>query len=153
MAQLQRITPFLWFDGQAEAAANFYVSIFPDSRIVSIAPLAEGPAKGSAIVEFVLSGQQFTALDGGPMFQFSPAISFVVHCENQEEIDHYWERLSENGVRQPCGWVQDQFGVSWQTVPVQLGALLAANGAEVMQVLLTMERIDLSRLESAARGE
>ena len=153
MAELQKITPFLWFDGQAQEASELYVSLFPDSRIASSTPLEAGPAEGAALVSFVLAGQEFTALDGGPMFQFSPAISFVVNCETQEEMDHFWEGLSEGGEKQQCGWLRDRFGVSWQVVPVQLGALLEANPEAVMSALLEMERIDLAALESAARGE
>ena len=153
MAEFQKITPFLWFDGRAHEAAELYVSLFPDSRIISSSPLPSGPAEGAAIVSFVLAGQEFTALDGGPVFQFSPAISFVVNCESQEEMDHFWEALSEGGVREPCGWLRDKFGVSWQIVPVQLSELLEANPKRVMAALLEMERIDLAKLESAARGE
>ena len=153
MAEFQKITPFLWFDGRAEEAARFYVGLFPDARIVSSAPLSGGPAEGAALVSFMLAGQEFTALDGGPMFQFSPAISFVVNCETQEELDHFWYGLSEGGVKEPCGWLRDKFGVSWQIVPVQLGALLEANPEKVMGALLEMERIDLAKLELAARGE
>ena len=121
MAEFQKITPFLWFDGQAQEAADLYVSLFPNSRIVSSAPLETGPAEGAALVSFILAGQEFTALDGGAMFQFSPAISFVVNCESQEEIDHFWRGLSEGGVKEQCGWLRDRFGVSWQIVPTQLG--------------------------------
>ena len=153
MAELQKITPFLWFDGQAEAAAELYVSLFPDSRIVRSSPLEAGPGEGAAIVSFVLAGQEFTALDGGPVFQFSPAISFVVNCDSQAEIDHFWEGLSEGGEREQCGWLRDRFGVSWQIVPVQLSALLEANPDAVMSALMEMEKIDLAALESAARGE
>ena len=153
MAEVQKITPFLWFDRQAQEAAEMYVSLFPESRIVSSSPLEGGPATGAALVSFVLAGQEFTALDGGPLYQFSPAISFVVNCENQEEIDHFWEGLSAGGGKEQCGWLKDRFGVSWQIVPVQLGALLEANPERVMNALLRMERIDLAALESAARGE
>ncbi len=153
MAELQKITPFLWFDGQAREASELYVSLFPDSRIVSSTPLESGPAEGAALVSLVLAGQEFTALDGGPMFQFSPAISFVVNCETQEEMDHFRDGLSEGGEQQQCGWLRDRFGVSWQVVPVQLGALLEANPEAVMSALLEMGRIDLAALESAARGE
>lgn len=153
MAELQKITPFLWFDGQAREASELYVSLFPDSRIVSSSPLPSGPAEGAAIVSFVLAGQEFTALDGGPMFQFSPAISFMVNCDTQEEMDHFWQGLSEGGQKQQCGWLQDKFGVSWQIVPVRLEALLEANPEGVMNALLQMKRIDLAALESAARGE
>ncbi len=152
MAELQKITPFLWFDGQAEAAAELYVSLFPDSRIVRSSPLEAGPAEGAAIVSFVLAGQGFTALDGGPVFQFSPAISFVINCDSQAEIDHFWEGLSEGGEKEQCGWLRDRFGVSWQVVPVQLEALLEANPEGVMSALMEMGKIDLAALESAARG-
>ena len=127
MAQVQKITPFLWFDGQAVAAAELYVSLFPDSRIVSRTALEAGPAEGSALVSFVLAGQEFTALDGGPVFQFSRAISFVVGCNSQAEIDHFWEGLSKGGEKEQCGWLRDRFGLSWQIVPVQLEALMEAN--------------------------
>ncbi|KKZ14149.1 MAG: 3-demethylubiquinone-9 3-methyltransferase [Candidatus Synechococcus spongiarum 15L] len=153
MAEFQKITPFLWFDGRAQEAAALYVSLFPDSRVVSISPLEAGPAEGAALVSLVLAGQEFTALDGGPMFQFSPAISFVVNCETQEEIDHYWQGLSEGGTSEQCGWLKDKFGVSWQIVPAALGDLMEANPEPVMTALLSMEKIDLAALESAARGE
>ena len=153
MAELQKITPFLWFDGRAQEAADLYVSLFPDSRIVSSSPLSGGPAEGAALVSFVLAGQQFTALDGGPMFQFSPAISFVVNCEDQRELDHFWEGLSEGGVEEPCGWLRDKFGVSWQVIPAQLGSLLEANPEAVMAALLQMGKIDLAALEAAAGKE
>lgn len=153
MAELQKITPFLWFDGRAQEAADFYVSLFPNSRILSSAPLPGGPGKGAALVSFILAGQQFTALDGGPMFQFSPAISFVVNCESQEELDHFWAGLSEGGVEEQCGWLRDKFGVSWQVVPVQLGGLLEANPEAVVAALLPMKKIDLGALEAAASKE
>ena len=153
MAELQKITPFLWFDGRAQEAAEFYVSLFPESRITSSSPLPGGPAEGAALVNFVLSGQSFTSLDGGPMFQFSPAISFVVACETQEELDHFWFGLSDGGAQQPCGWVEDRFGVSWQITPARLESLIAANPERVMEALLQMQRIDLSALEVAAYGE
>lgn len=153
MPEFQKITPFLWFDGRAQEAAEFYVSLFPDSRILSSSPLSSGPAEGAALVSFVIAGQEFTALDGGPMFQFSPAISFVVNCESQEELDHFWFGLSRDGSQQQCGWLEDKFGVSWQITPVQLGALLEANPDKVMTALLEMHRIDLAKLEAAARGE
>ena len=153
IADFQKITPFLWFDGGAREAAELYVSLFPNSRIVSNAPLNSGPAEGSALVSFILAGQQFTALDGGPTFQFSPAISFVVNCDNQEELDHFWEGLSEGGKQEQCGWLQDKFGVSWQIVPGKLGELLEANPSEVMSALLEMTKIDLAALEAAAQRE
>ena len=153
MAELQKITPFLWFDGRAQEAADFYVSLFPDSRVLSSSSLAGGPAEGAALVSFVLAGQQFTALDGGPMFQFSPAISFVVNCDDQQELDHFWEGLSQGGVEEPCGWLRDKFGVSWQVVPAQLASLLEAYPEAVMDALLQMGKIDLGVLEAAAGKE
>lgn len=153
MAELQKITPFLWFDGQAQEAAELYVSLFPGSRILSSAPLPAGPAEGSALVSFVLAGQQFTALDGGPMFRFTPAISFAVHCDDQSELDHFWEGLSQGGNQERCGWLRDRFGVSWQIVPSKLGELLEASPEGVMDALLPMTRIDLATLEAAARRE
>ena len=153
MAEMQKITPFLWFDGQAQEAAELYVSLFPDSRIVSSSPLQAGPAEGAAVVSFVLAGQEFTALDGGPMFRFSPAISFVVNCDSQAEIDHFWEGLADGGAKEQCGWLRDRFGVSWQIVPTQLWPLLNASPERVMAAVLEMEKIDLAVLESAARGE
>lgn len=152
MAGLQKITPFLWYDGQALEAVRHYVSLFPDSRIESSDPLQAGPGEGASIVSFVLAGQQFTALDGGPMYQFSPAISFVVNCESQAEIDHYYDGLAEGGVQEQCGWVRDKYGVTWQIVPVQLAELLEADADRVMAALMGMEKIDLAMLESAARG-
>jgi predicted 3-demethylubiquinone-9 3-methyltransferase (glyoxalase superfamily) len=128
---LQKITPFLWFDDQAEAAAKFYTSIFKNSRIGSVARYDEeaakvaGRPKGSVMtVAFELDGQEFTALNGGPLFKFTEAISFVVNCETQEEVDHFWERLSAGGQEVQCGWLKDRFGVSWQVVPAVLAEML-----------------------------
>ncbi len=153
MAEFQKIVPLLWFDGDAQKAVEFYVSLFPDSKIVSSSPLPTGPAQGAPIVSFILAGQEFTALDGGPMFKFSPAISFVVNCESQEEIDHFWEGLSGGGVKEQCGWLRDKFRVSWKIVPVQLGTLMEANPEKVMTAVLEMVKINVAKLESAARGE
>ena len=151
MADIQKITPFLWFDGRAKQAAEFYAAAFRNSRILGVSQLSGGPAEGAQIVSFELDGQEFTALDGGPMFQFSPAISFVVNCETQDEVDHFWERLSEDGEKEMCGWVKDKFGVSWQVVPVQLGELMSnpSTSAAVMESLLTMQKIDISQLQAA----
>src|SRR5437867_4797698 len=118
--RIQRITPFLWFDYQAEEAAKFYTSVFEDSRITGIAHYGDtGPGpKGSAMtVAFELAGQSFTALNGGPLFKFSEAISFQVNCDNQDEIDHFWSKLSQGGEEGPCGWLKDKFGLSWQIIP------------------------------------
>ena len=152
MAITERISPFLWFDGQATEAARFYVDIFPNSEILEVAPLPGGPAESNAMVMFRLDGQSFTALDGGPEFQFTPAISFVVQCEGQGEVDYYWDRLTAGGVAEQCGWLRDRFGVSWQVIPVDLGPLLAENPAAVMAAILEMEKIDLAALERAGRG-
>src|SRR5437879_229929 len=124
---MQKITPFLWFDHQAEEAMNFYVSIFPNSRVVGVSHYGdEGPGpKGTVMVaNFELDGQEFMALNGGPQFTFSPAISFVVNCEMQEEVDRFWEKLSQGGQTNRCGWLTDKYGVSWQVVPTILGKLM-----------------------------
>ncbi len=153
---MQKITPFLWFDNQAEEAALFYTSIFKASKIGTIARYGdEGPGpKGSAMtVSFQLLGLEFTALNGGPVFTFSPAISFVVHCESQVEVDHYWESLSAGGQEEQCGWLKDKFGVSWQIVPVILFELLQDKDAEkarrVTQAMLKMVKLDIAQLERA----
>src|SRR6266403_2455178 len=124
---MQKITPFLWFDNNAEEAANFYVSIFKNSKVVSIARYGDaGPGpKGTVMtVAFQIEGQEFVALNGGPLFKFNEAISFVVNCETQGEIDEFWEKLSEGGEKSRCGWLKDKFGLSWQVVPTVLGEML-----------------------------
>ena len=153
---MKKITPFLWFDGRAEEAANFYTAIFPNSKIVSMTRSGEaGPGpKGSVMsATFELQGQEFIALNGGPMFKFSPAISFFVHCETQEEVDHFWEKLSEGGEKQRCGWLRDKFGVSWQVVPTVLSQLLQNQDAEkskrVMNAMLQMDKLDIASLKRA----
>lgn len=149
-----KITPFLWYDGDAETAARLYVSLFPNSRILSVNPLGSGSAERAALVEFELDGIPFTALDGGPMHKFSPAVSFVVSCESQEEIDHYWHGLLEGGgVEEQCGWLRDRFGLSWQIVPAELPQLMERAAGPVMDALLGMVRIDLERLRQAAGSE
>jgi predicted 3-demethylubiquinone-9 3-methyltransferase (glyoxalase superfamily) len=153
---MQKITPFLWFDGKAEEAANFYVSIFKNSKIGDAMRYGEaGPGpKGSVMsVNFQLDGQDFIALNGGPQFQFSPAISFFVKCEIQEEVDHYWEKLSAGGKKIQCGWLQDKFGISWQIVPAALGKMLGdkdgRKAKNVMQAMLKMEKLDIAKLKAA----
>ena len=153
---MKKITPFLWFDGKAEEAANFYTATFPNSKIVSMTRSGEaGPGpKGSVMsATFELQGQEFIALNGGPMFNFSPAISFFVPCETQEEVDHFWEKLSEGGEKQRCGWLKDKFGVSWQIVPTVLGQLLQDKDAEkskrVMNAMLQMDKLDIASLKRA----
>lgn len=157
---MQKITPFLWFNDQAEAAANFYCSVFKNAKTLNISRYGEGgPApKGTVmVVRFQLDGQEFLALNGGPQFTFSPAISFVVNCQTQEEVDELWERLSEGGTTQQCGWLQDQFGISWQIVPTALGELMSdpdpVKSQRVMQAMLQMEKIDIAGLRRAYAGQ
>ncbi|MYD73317.1 MAG: VOC family protein, partial [Chloroflexi bacterium] len=126
MTPLQKITPYLWYDHDAQAAVDLYVSLFPNSRVISVERIPSGPGEDGAIVEFELDGQRMTAFDGGPMFKFSEAVSFVVSCETQEEIDHYWHGLSEGGEQQQCGWLKDPYGLSWQIVPAALAERIAA---------------------------
>ena len=157
---MQKITPFLWFDGKAEEAANFYTSIFKNSKVGRIRRYGEaGPgAKGSAMsATFELEGQEFIALNGGPQFTFSPAISFFVNCETQEEVDEFWDKLSEGGKKNRCGWLQDKFGVSWQIVPTALGKLLGdpdpEKSSRVMKAMLQMEKLDIRGLQEAYEGK
>lgn len=153
---MQKITPFLWFDTQAEAAANHYVSIFDNSRVVNITRYGDaGPGpKGSVMtVVFELDGQQFTALNGGPQFKFTEAISFSVPCKTQEEVDKFWDKLSEGGEQGPCGWLKDKYGLSWQINPTVLGELLndpdPGKSKRVMEAMLKMKKIDIAGLRKA----
>jgi len=161
--RFQRITPFLWFDENAHEAVNFYVSVFENSRVVATtyygkeSALAGGRKEGSVMtIAFELDGQKFTALNGGPHYKFNESISLVVHCQDQSEVDSYWEKLSRGGDEQAqqCGWLKDRFGVSWQIVPTVLPQLLAQpdgdKARKTMQALLGMRKIDVSVLESAA---
>ena len=157
--QLQKISPFLWFDTQAEEAVKFYTSIFKDSSMGTVTYYSEpGPGpKGSVMtIGFQLEGQQFVALNGGPHFKFTEAISFVVNCETQGEVDHFWEKLSEGGQEVQCGWVKDKFGLSWQIVPTVLPKLFQDKDPErtkrVMQAMLQMKKLDIAALEVAYRG-
>ena len=147
-----KISTFLWYENRAEEAANFYVSIFGNSKILSVSEVPAGPASGGAIVEFELEGWRFSAIDGGPMFSFTPAISFVVTCGSQEEIDYYWDRLSEDGKLGWCGWLNDKFGVSWQVAPEALGELMEGAPERVMETMLTMQKIEIARLREASVG-
>lgn len=157
---MQKITPFLWFDNNAEEAAQFYVSVFKNSRILAVTRYGDagpGPKGSVMVVSFQLEGQQFTALNGGPRFKFSEAFSFVVSCENQQEIDDYWNKLtSDGGQESACGWLKDKFGFSWQIVPTALGKLISDKDPKkanrVMQALLQMKKIDIATLEEAAAG-
>jgi len=155
---MQKITPFLWFDTQAEEAAKFYASVFPNSKIRKTARYGEaGPGpKGSVMtVEFELDGQRMIALNGGPQFKFTEAISLSVDCKTQEEVDHYWTKLSQGGKEQPCGWLKDKYGLSWQVNPAILGELLSGPDAKkakrVMEAMLKMKKIDIAALEAAAQ--
>ena len=154
----QKITPFLWFDTQAEEAMNLYVSIFPNSKVLGVTRYgAAGPGpKGSVMTaNFVLNGVEFTALNAGPHFKFSEAISFVVHCETQAEVDAYWSKLTADGGQESaCGWLKDKFGLSWQITPKQLIRLLQDTDPErskrVMQAMMQMKKIDIATLQQAA---
>jgi predicted 3-demethylubiquinone-9 3-methyltransferase (glyoxalase superfamily) len=161
--RMQRITPFLWFDQQAEEAANYYVSIFKNSRIGGVTRYdeagakASGQPKGSVMtVEFELEGQPFTALNGGPHFKFTEAISFVVHCETQAEVDHFWEKLSAGGQEIQCGWLKDRFGLAWQVTPTVLLEMLQDKDPKkaqaVMAAMLQMKKISIEPLRRAYEG-
>jgi len=157
---MQKITPFLWFDGQAEEAVKFYTSVFKNSRVGKIARYGEagekasGRPKGSVMtIAFRLAGQDFVALNGGRHFKFTEAVSFVVHCKTQREVDYFWKKLSAGGKEVQCGWLKDKFGLSWQIVPADLGKLLSdrdpAKSQRVMQALLQMVKLDIKRLKQA----
>ena len=156
---MQKITPFLWFDGQAEEAMNFYVAIFRNSKVGSVTRYGDagpGPQGSVMTASFELEGQPFTALNGGPRFRFTEAISFVVRCATQEEVDELWERLSEGGETQQCGWLKDRYGLSWQIVPVVLFELMSDPDREksrrVMEAMLQMTKIDIAKLRQAYEG-
>jgi len=156
---MPKITPFLWFDNQAEEAANFYVSIFKNSKIVNVSRYGEaGPGpKGSAMtVVFQLDGQEFIALNGGPHFRFTEAISFAVDCKTQQEVDEYWEKLSAGGKPGQCGWLKDKYGLSWQIVPSILGQLLGDKDPQkskrAMEAMLKMTKLDIAALQRAYEG-
>jgi predicted 3-demethylubiquinone-9 3-methyltransferase (glyoxalase superfamily) len=153
---MPKITPFLWYDTQAEEAAKFYVSIFPNSKIVSIARYAEagpGPAGSVMTVVFELDGQKFIALNGGPLFKFTEAVSFSIDCKSQQEVDHYWCRLLEGGQESQCDWLKDKYGLPWQVVPSALGELLSdpdrAKAKRVMHAMLKMKKLDIDTLRRA----
>lgn len=156
---MQLITPFLWFDNNAEEAMNFYVSIFKNSKVGRVTRYGEagpGPAGTVMTVEFELDGQEFVGLNGGPHFKFTEAVSFTVRCETQEEIDYYWDKLSEGGQTSRCGWLKDKFGLSWQVEPRILGDLMADKDPEkakrVMEAMLKMDKIDIEPIRRAYEG-
>ena len=161
---MQRITPFLWFDNQAEAAVKFYTSIFKNSKITKVArydkageKAAGRPAGSVMTIEFQLEGQKFVALNGGPHFKFTEAVSFVVNCKTQTEVDKFWKKLSAGGKEVQCGWLKDKYGLSWQIVPTVLVELLgdrdAAKSHRVMQAMLKMVKLDIKKLKQAAKGK
>jgi predicted 3-demethylubiquinone-9 3-methyltransferase (glyoxalase superfamily) len=153
---MTKITPFLWFDAQAEEAANFYVSIFKNSKILNISRYGEagpGPKGGVMTVRFLLDGQEFIALNGGPHFKFTEAISFSVDCKTQAEVDEFWEKLARGGKEEPCGWLKDKYGLSWQINPTVLGQMLGdpnpQKSKRVMEAMLKMKKIDIAGLKKA----
>jgi len=157
---VQKITPFLWFDNQAEEAANFYTSIFKNSKVGNVARYGEagpGPEGSVMTVSFQIEGQEFTALNGGPAFKFTEAISFFVDCKSQEEVDELWEKLTAGGEEGPCGWLKDKFGLSWQIVPTVLIEMLNDPDPEkarrVTETMLQMKKIDIPTLEQAYEQE
>jgi predicted 3-demethylubiquinone-9 3-methyltransferase (glyoxalase superfamily) len=153
---VQKITPFLWFDHQAEEAMNYYVSIFKNSKVLGVNRYGKGAPLPEGIVltaNFELDGQKFIALNGGPMYKFSPATSFVVNCENQSEVDYYWDKLAAGGKPNRCAWLDDKFGVTWQIVPKQLGQFLSdpdpVKAGRVMRAMMQMKKIDIAGLQQA----
>jgi predicted 3-demethylubiquinone-9 3-methyltransferase (glyoxalase superfamily) len=156
---MQKITPFLWFDDQAEEAMNFYVGVFKNSKggnVTRYGDAGPGPKGSVMTASFELEGQQFTALNGGPRFKFTEAVSFVVSCETQDEVDELWERLSEGGQTQQCGWLKDKFGLSWQIVPIAMMELMSDpdpnRSRRVMEAMLQMTKIDIAKLRQAYEG-
>ena len=163
MATIHQITPCLWFNDQAEEAAELYISLFPNSRVVNVQHYSDVGQEhhqrdpGSVMtVDFELDGQRFTALNGGPVFTINEAISFQIHCRGQDEVDHFWYGLSEGGIEQPCGWLKDRFGVSWQVLPAEFQAMVSDADPErarrVMTAMFQMRKFDIAALERAANG-
>jgi predicted 3-demethylubiquinone-9 3-methyltransferase (glyoxalase superfamily) len=157
---MQKITPFLWFDDNAEEAVNFYVSVFKNSKIGKVARYGKaGPGREGTVMtaSFELAGQEFVALNAGPKFKFTEAISFVVNCETQKEVDGFWEKLSAGGSKGQCGWLKDKFGLSWQIVPTALGKMMSdsdpARSQRVMKALLQMDKLDIAGLKRAYEGK
>jgi predicted 3-demethylubiquinone-9 3-methyltransferase (glyoxalase superfamily) len=155
----QKIIPSLWFDTEAEAAAGFYTSVFKDSRIVNVTHYTEaGPREAGTVmtVEFELDGQRFVGINGGPEFRFNEAVSFQIDCADQDEVDYYWDRLTEGGEEGPCGWLKDRYGLSWQVVPTGMDALFAdpdpKRAERAMQAMFAMQKLDIAALRRAADG-
>jgi len=154
----QKITPNLWFDTEAEEAAKFYVSIFPNSRILRTLPYTESTSKAGQVmtVEFELDGERFVGINGGPQFKFSEAISFQINCDDQQAIDYYWEKLTDGGEEGPCGWCRDKFGLSWQVTPAGIDDLFSdadpARADRAMQAMFGMRKLDIAALHAAADG-
>ncbi len=153
---MQKITPYLWFEDQAEEAVNFYTSIFKNSKILNVSRYGEagpGPAGSVMTATFELDGQEFMALNGGPQYKFTEAISFLVNCRTQKEVDELWEKLSDGGEEGPCGWLKDKFGVSWQIIPTALGEMLSdpnpSKAQRVMEAMLKMKKIEIPVLQQA----
>ena len=156
---MPKITPNLWFDTEAEEAADFYISVFKNSRVVNVARYTEaGPREAGMVmtVEFELDGQRFVGINGGPQFTFDEAVSFQIDCDTQDDVDYYWERLSEGGKEGPCGWLRDKYGLSWQVVPTGMDELFADPDPErarrAMEAMLKMSKLDIAVLQSAADG-
>ena len=156
---MPRITPNLWFDTQSEQAAEFYVSVFPNSKITNVTYYGDaGPRPAGMVltVDFVLDGQEYTAINGGPEFTFDEAISLLINCDDQEEIDYYWAKLTEGGEEGPCGWLKDKFGLSWQVAPLGFAEILndpdTSRGQRAMTAMFGMKKLDIAALEAAANG-
>ena len=151
-----KITPHLWYDKEAKEAAQFYCSVFPDSRVTRVTRIEDTPSGDCDVVSFTLMGQEFMAISAGPLFRFNESISFMVHCDTQEEIDRYWARLSAVPESEQCGWLKDKYGLSWQIVPTVLGAMMADKDpkkvARVVQAFLKMKKFDIAALEKAYAG-
>ena len=157
---MQKIIPCLWFDGKAEEAMNFYASIVPNSKVLSVLRVGDaGPGpKGSVLTaNFQLQGVEFLALNGGPQFKFTEAVSFIIYCETQEEVDRYWEKLSEGGKKDQCGWLKDKYGLSWQITPIQLPQMLKDKDSKkadrVMSAMMKMNKLDIKALQQAYDGK
>jgi predicted 3-demethylubiquinone-9 3-methyltransferase (glyoxalase superfamily) len=161
MKTMQKIVPFLWFDHNAEEAMNFYISVFKDSKVGKVSRYPKGAPGNMAgqvmTAQFEINGQEFLALNGGPMFKFTEAVSFVITCENQEEVDYYWDKLTADGGEESmCGWLKDKFGLSWQVTPVQMATLMTSNderSERAMQAMMQMRKLDLKVLQDAYDGK